>query len=271
MPSYHPDLECVREDGDYNYKDYKNQEKTGDYGNVEVRLEKEKVRSDLDAKVAHSLVGTPNYIAPEVLRQEGYTQKCDFWSVGVILYEMVIGMPPFYAQTPLETQKKILNWRHTFKIPERPQVSRQCHDIMKKWICSSNDRLADISVIKSHDWFKLKPNPINWDNLRQIKPQYIPIIKDHLDTSNFDDIPNDPYVSGKGKGKAMGASRSRTGDQNTTKNETFFTDWTYRRLDLQEVTEHVKKLGLQENNKNGDVEMDCEDGTGRFRTIWGAF
>lgn len=57
--------------------------------------------------LAHSLVGTPNYIAPEVLERSGYTQLCDWWSVGVILYEMLVGQPPFLANTPIETQQKV--------------------------------------------------------------------------------------------------------------------------------------------------------------------
>jgi serine/threonine-protein kinase LATS1/2 len=61
--------------------------------------------------MAHSLVGTPNYIAPEVLLKIGYSQSCDWWSVGVILYEMIIGQPPFLADTAALTQAKVNNRR----------------------------------------------------------------------------------------------------------------------------------------------------------------
>ena len=70
-------------------------------------LERRKHRREHQRCLAHSLVGTPNYIAPEVLRGIGYTQGCDWWSVGVILYEMVVGSPPFFANTPEETQLKV--------------------------------------------------------------------------------------------------------------------------------------------------------------------
>ena len=69
---------------------------------LERRARKQKLRC-----TAHSLVGTPNYIAPEVLLKTGYTQLCDWWSVGVILYEMIIGAPPFYAENAADTQRKV--------------------------------------------------------------------------------------------------------------------------------------------------------------------
>ena len=69
-------------------------------------LERRK-RKQLARCMAHSLVGTPNYIAPEVLQQRPYNQACDWWSVGVILYEMVIGRPPFMAHTTKETQYNV--------------------------------------------------------------------------------------------------------------------------------------------------------------------
>lgn len=58
--------------------------------------------------LAHSLVGTPNYIAPEILRHQHYGKLVDWWSVGVILYEMIVGCTPFWAGSPTETQLKVI-------------------------------------------------------------------------------------------------------------------------------------------------------------------
>ena len=77
-------------------------------------LERRKHKQQAQRCMAHSLVGTPNYIAPEVLLCQmtlgspGYSQSCDWWSVGVIFYEMIIGQPPFQSERgPAETQAKV--------------------------------------------------------------------------------------------------------------------------------------------------------------------
>jgi serine/threonine kinase 38 len=67
-------------------------------------------------------VGTPDYIAPEVLLKKGYGMECDWWSLGAIMYEMVVGYPPFYSDDPLTTCRKIVNWRMFLKFPEEIQV-----------------------------------------------------------------------------------------------------------------------------------------------------
>merc|ERR1719270_1852456 len=77
------------------------------YTNGQKLLERRKKREHARC-IAHSLVGTPNYIAPEVLERKGYSQLCDWWSVGVILYEMLVGQPPFLASGPAETQMKVI-------------------------------------------------------------------------------------------------------------------------------------------------------------------
>ncbi|XP_065222371.1 serine/threonine-protein kinase LATS1-like [Planococcus citri] len=135
---------------------------------------------------AHSLVGTPNYIAPEVLLRTGYSQLCDWWSVGVVLYEMLIGSPPFSADTPTETQYKIINWKSTLKIPPNCEVSAEGIDLILKLCTGQDQRLGkNVDEIKKHPFF----SDINFENgVRKITPPYIPTIHYLTDTSNFDPI-----------------------------------------------------------------------------------
>ncbi|CAL8108541.1 unnamed protein product [Orchesella dallaii] len=106
--------------------------------------------------LAHSLVGTPNYIAPEVLLRTGYTQLCDWWSVGVILYEMLVGQPPFLAPTPAETQYKVISWEKTLRIPSNtnPPVSREARDLILKLCTDHSRRLGKNGAqqIKNHSF-----------------------------------------------------------------------------------------------------------------------
>ncbi|CAI9592942.1 unnamed protein product [Staurois parvus] len=140
--------------------------------------------------LAHSLVGTPNYIAPEVLLRTGYTQLCDWWSVGVILYEMLVGKAPFHASSPLETQMKVIKWQTTLHIPPQANLSPEASDLIVKLCRGPEDRLGKNGVeeIKAHPFFKT----INFSSdLRQQPALYIPTITHSTDTSNFDPVDPD--------------------------------------------------------------------------------
>ena len=63
-----------------------------------------------------SAVGTSNYFAPEVLTKKGYGEECDWWSLGVILFECVVGYPPFYADTPMHTGKADSGKRRSLRL-----------------------------------------------------------------------------------------------------------------------------------------------------------
>ena len=78
--------------------------------------------------LAYSTVGTPDYVAPEVLSQQGYGMECDWWSLGIILYECLVGYTPFYADEPVTTCRKILRWQHYLEIPDHVAgvVSPEC-------------------------------------------------------------------------------------------------------------------------------------------------
>ncbi|XP_068622039.1 serine/threonine-protein kinase Warts [Battus philenor] len=174
--------------------------------------------------LAHSLVGTPNYIAPEVLQRTGYTQLCDWWSVGVILYEMLVGSPPFLASTPAETQLKVINWESTLHIPDAAKLSRESKDLILQLCSGQETRLGkDANEVKNHPFLK----SIDFEKglRRQVAP-YIPRIEYPTDTSNFDPIDPD-------KLRNSGSSDSNKSDSELLDNgKTFhgFFEFTFRRF-----------------------------------------
>lgn len=101
-------------------------------------------------------MGTPDYIAPEVFGQNGYDETVDWWSVGVILYEMLVGYPPFFSDEPSITCQKILQWKKTFSIPPEANLSPAATDILRRMICEPEIRLGrnGTEEIKNHPFFE---------------------------------------------------------------------------------------------------------------------
>jgi len=137
-------------------------------------------------QLAFSVVGTNNYIAPEVLLQVGYNRECDWWSFGVILFETIFGYPPFCSENRQTTKLKIINWQKTFRFPQKPKVSDDVKDLISKLICDPQDRLGrnGADEVKKHPFFKT----IDWDNLYRQQPPWVPELTSPTDTSCFDEI-----------------------------------------------------------------------------------
>jgi serine/threonine kinase 38 len=135
-------------------------------------------------QLAYSTVGTPDYIAPEVFGQNGYTETVDWWSLGVILFEMLVGYPPFFSEDPSMTCQKILHWRKTFVIPPEANLSPAAIDLLKRLICDPNERLGvnGVEEIKAHPFFA----GVDWKRIREKKAPNVPELKSEIDTSNFD-------------------------------------------------------------------------------------
>ncbi|XP_047316028.1 serine/threonine-protein kinase tricornered-like [Impatiens glandulifera] len=134
--------------------------------------------------LAYSTVGTPDYIAPEVLLKKGYGMECDWWSLGAIMYEMLVGYPPFYSDDPMSTCRKIVNWRTHLKFPVEAKLSVEAKDLIAKLLCSVNNRLGSKGAgeIKAHPWF----SNIDWYRIYHMDAAFIPEVKDELDTQNFE-------------------------------------------------------------------------------------
>jgi len=154
----------------------------------------------------YTLCGTPEYIAPEVLLNKGHGKPVDWWTLGILIYEMIVGYPPFVDEDPMGIYQKILSGKIVF-----PKLfDKNAKALVKKLLTADlgkryGNLKNGVEDIKTHKWFK----DLDWDELqkKKIAPPFKPTVKDPSDTSNFDDYPDsadlpppvaagsDPFVS----------------------------------------------------------------------------
>ncbi|CAI9773699.1 unnamed protein product [Fraxinus pennsylvanica] len=130
-----------------------------------------------------SAVGTPDYLAPEILLGTGHGFTADWWSVGVILFELIVGIPPFNAEHPQKIFDNILNRKIPWpQVPE--EMSPEAHDLIDQLLTEDpNERLGARGApeVKQHPFFR----DINWYTLARQKAAFVPASESALDTSYF--------------------------------------------------------------------------------------
>ncbi|KAM4693597.1 rho-associated protein kinase 2 isoform 2-T3 [Discoglossus pictus] len=140
-------------------------------------------------------VGTPDYISPEVLKSQGgdgyYGRECDWWSVGVFLFEMLVGDTPFYADSLVGTYSKIMDHKNSLNFPEDVEISRHAKNLICAFLTDREVRLGrnGIEEIKQHAFFK--NDQWSWDTIRETAAPVVPELSSDIDSSNFDDIEDD--------------------------------------------------------------------------------
>ncbi|CAL0322274.1 unnamed protein product [Lupinus luteus] len=150
-------------------------------GEDEPHLATSELKRELRKK--RSAVGTPDYLAPEILLGTGHGYTADWWSVGVILFELLVGLPPFNAEHPQRIFDNILNRKIPWPaVPE--EMSPEAQDLIDRLLTKDPDlRLGarGASEVKQHVFFK----DINWDTLARQKAAFVPASESALDTSYF--------------------------------------------------------------------------------------
>ncbi|XWS53822.1 hypothetical protein CRYUN_Cryun10bG0033100 [Craigia yunnanensis] len=121
--------------------DSKNSVKLTDFGSADVAME-----------VMEGVVGTPYYVAPEVLAGREYGERVDVWSCGVVLYIMLAGFPPFYGETVVEIFEAVLRGNLRFPVRVFQSVSPAVKDLLRKMLCKDVSRRFSAEQVLRHPW-----------------------------------------------------------------------------------------------------------------------
>lgn len=148
--------------------------KLADFGSC-IKMKDGKARSSIT-------VGTPDYVSPDVLcsvnEECEYGEDVDFWTLGVIIYEMVYGTTPFYSDTLMETYRRITKAEFGFPFKVSPELTSLIESLI-----TTKDKRIKIDGIKSHKFFE----GIDWNRLKELSPPFVPEISGDSDTSHFVD------------------------------------------------------------------------------------
>ena len=139
-----------------------------------------------DQEKAFSICGTPEYFAPEIITREGHNKSADWWSYGVLLYEMLCGIPPFYSKNTKKMFELIT--KAELKFPKLINISEEAKDLIQKLLIKDQEKRlgteGGFEAIKKHSFFK----GFDFKALeeKKIEAPFKPTLRGSVDVSNFD-------------------------------------------------------------------------------------
>ncbi|CAK66537.1 unnamed protein product (macronuclear) [Paramecium tetraurelia] len=129
-----------------------------------------------DDQLANSFCGSPEYMPPEVVNRQGYSYPADFYTLGCLLYELLLGIPPHYSQNTEEIFYKIQNEEITFSDELSPDVLYLLQNLLEK---DFNKRIHDFNTLKKNPWF----TSIDWSAIQTQSIKEMPISFNLKDTN----------------------------------------------------------------------------------------
>ncbi|XP_051897855.1 cAMP-dependent protein kinase catalytic subunit alpha-like isoform X4 [Pristis pectinata] len=138
-----------------------------------------------------TLCGTPEYLAPEIILSKGYNKAVDWWALGVLIYEMSAGYPPFFADQPIQIYEKIVSGKVRFPSHFSTDLKDLLRNLLQVDLTKRFGNLRNgVNDIKNHKWFV----NTDWISIykRTEEPPFKPKMKGPGDTSNFDEYEEEP-------------------------------------------------------------------------------
>jgi len=134
----------------------------------------------------HTTCGTPDYFAPELIASTGHTNAVDWWTLGILTFELMSGHPPFESPYPMQIYAKVTKGIN--KVPFPTKCQGPVGDLIKQLLKNEpSERLpmrsGGVANIKSHKWFE----SFDWEGMKNLKldAPYVPVVKSKKDLANF--------------------------------------------------------------------------------------
>ncbi|KAI9786418.1 MAG: hypothetical protein M1839_006878 [Geoglossum umbratile] len=181
-----------------------------------------------EVNYAKSIVGSPDYMAPEVLKGEEYDFTVDYWSLGCMLFEALAGYPPFAGATVDETWQNLKHWKKVLRKPEYEDpnyfLSRRTWDLITRLVASKTSRFHGIGEIHAHPYFA----EVDWTRLREQRAPFVPELDSETDAGYFDDFSNEADMAKYKEVHDKQNALENMADRDEKMNKGLFVGFTFR-------------------------------------------